>query len=195
MTVILFYLTAAIAITATWLVITRANAVHALLYLIVSLLATGFVFFLLGAYFAALLEVIVYAGAVMVLFLFVLMMLDLGRSGETQERRLLQPRLWFGPSLLCGMLLGEWGALFLGRPLPAVFHAVSARQVGLTLLGPYVLAVELASMLLLAGLVGALHLTGLTPQSGVTTESGSRSTPNQGDSGEGGASTAEAKNK
>jgi len=161
MTVLLFYFTAAVAMIATWLVITRTNAVHALLYLIVSLLATGFVFLLLGAYFAALLEVIVYAGAVMVLFLFVLMMLGLGKHSERAEKGLLKPRLWYGPAFLCGVLLGEWGALFAGHPLSVELHAVSAKAVGIALLGPYVLAVELASMLLMAGLVGAYHLTEL----------------------------------
>ncbi len=166
MTILLFYLAAFVAVIATWLVITRTNAVHALIYLIVSLLATGFVFLLLGAYFAALLEVIVYAGAVMVLFLFVLMMLGLGRDGEGRERELLQPHLWYGPAFLCGVLLGEWGILFLGWSQPSPLHAVDAKQVGISLLGPYLLAVELASMLLLAGLVGAYHLTELQRRPG-----------------------------
>ncbi|HHH40100.1 MAG TPA: NADH-quinone oxidoreductase subunit J [Sedimenticola sp.] len=161
MTDVLFYLPAAVAVIATALAITRANAVHALLYLIVSLLATGLVFFLLGAYFAALLEVIVYAGAVMVLFLFVLMMLGLGQAGEAWERTLLRPRLWLGPGLLAAVLLGEWMLAFAAWPLPGALWAVTAKQVGIALLGPYVLAVELASMLLLAGLVGAYHLTRL----------------------------------
>lgn len=160
MSVFLFYLSAALALVATFLAITRANAVHALLYLIVSLLATGFIFLLLGAYFAALLEVIVYAGAVMVLFLFVLMMLGLGKVGEARERALMQPRLWLGPAILTAVLAGEWLA-WLSQFPEAALHAVAAKQVGAALLGPYVLAVELASMLLLAGLVGACYLTEL----------------------------------
>ncbi len=59
--------------------ITHTNPVHALLYLIISLLAISGVFFSLGAYFAGALEIIVYAGAIMVLFVFVVMMLNLGR--------------------------------------------------------------------------------------------------------------------
>ncbi len=161
MTVWLFYLSAAVALVATFLAITRANAVHALLYLIASLLATGFIFLLLGAYFAALLEAIVYAGAVMVLFLFVLMMLGLGKAAEARERTLLQPRLWLGPGGLCAVLAGEWWLLLESGPQNPVQHAVAAKQVGAALLGPYALAVELASMLLLAGLVGACRLTEL----------------------------------
>src|SRR5262245_45692150 len=67
---IIFYLSAAIVGVSTVIAITALNAVHALLYLIVSLLATALVFFTLGAPFAAGLEVIIYAGAVIVLFVF-----------------------------------------------------------------------------------------------------------------------------
>ena len=73
-----FYICGLIAILATLRVITHTNPVHALLYLIISLLAISGVFFSLGAYFAGALEIIVYAGAIMVLFVFVVMMLNLG---------------------------------------------------------------------------------------------------------------------
>ncbi len=82
---IAFYLAGLIAVAATIRVITHTNPVHALLYLIVSLLAISAVFFSLGAYFAAALEIIVYAGAIMVLFVFVVMMLNLGNV-QQQER-------------------------------------------------------------------------------------------------------------
>ncbi|MDA8077503.1 MAG: NADH-quinone oxidoreductase subunit J, partial [Nitrospiraceae bacterium] len=61
----LFYISGCVAVIATFMVITRANAVHALLYLVVSLLAVAMVFVTLGAAFVAALEVIVYAGAIM----------------------------------------------------------------------------------------------------------------------------------
>jgi NADH-quinone oxidoreductase subunit J len=73
-----FYISSVVAVIATVLVITRLNAVHALLYFIVSLLSVALIFFTLGAPFAAALEVIIYAGAIMVLFLFVVMTLNLG---------------------------------------------------------------------------------------------------------------------
>nr|VUD22934.1 NADH dehydrogenase I chain J [Salmonella sp. NCTC 7297] len=75
-----FYICGLIAILATLRVITHTNPVHALLYLVISLLAISGVFFSLGAYFAGALEIIVYAGAIMVLFVFVVMMLNLGRQ-------------------------------------------------------------------------------------------------------------------
>ncbi len=72
-----FYICGLIAILATLRVISHTNPVHALLYLIISLLAISGVFFSLGAYFAGALEIISYAGAIMVLFVFVVMMLNL----------------------------------------------------------------------------------------------------------------------
>ena len=86
MELILFYIAAVIAIVSTVFVVTRYNASHALIYLVVSLLAAAVMFFLLGAPFAAILEVIVYAGAIVVLFLFVVMMLNLGRHSIERER-------------------------------------------------------------------------------------------------------------
>jgi len=160
---VLFWIAASVAILATLLTVTGRNPVHALLYLIVSLLAVAFIFFLLGAPFAALLEVIVYAGAIMVLFVFVVMMLNLGDAAE-QERRLLAPRLWIGPGILSGLLLVEvlllmhQGTLAGGGQLHSTGVEVTAKQVGIALYGPYLLAVELASMLLLGALVAAYHL-------------------------------------
>ncbi len=89
------------------MVITRTNTVHALLYLIVSLLAVALIFFLLGAPFVAALEVIVYAGAIMVLFVFVIMMLNLGAQAAKQESQLLSPGIWIGPSILMVVLAAE----------------------------------------------------------------------------------------
>jgi NADH-quinone oxidoreductase subunit J len=156
---ILFLIAALVAVVATALVITRVNAVHALLYFIVSLLAMALIFFLLGAPFVAALEVIVYAGAIMVLFVFVVMMLNLGPHAVEQERRWLSPTAWAGPALLALILLIEVGyVLWNAQGVNMPNAAIPPVQVSLTLFGPYLLAVELASMLLLAGLVGAYHL-------------------------------------
>lgn len=87
-----FYIYGLIAILATLRVITHTNPVHALLYLIISLLTISGVFFLLGAYFAGALKIIVYAGAIMVLFVFAVMMPSLGGSGIEQERQWLKPQ-------------------------------------------------------------------------------------------------------
>ncbi len=154
-----FYIAAFVAVVATAMVITRANVVHALLYLIVSLLAVALIFFVLGAPFAAALEVIVYAGAIVVLFVFVVMMLNLGEAAERQERRWLTPGIWIGPAMLSLLLLAELVyILAVGEDPVAGGGVVEAKQVGIVLFGPYLLAVELASLLLLAALVGAWHL-------------------------------------
>ncbi len=155
---ILFYIAASIAIIATVLALTRSNASHALIYLIVSLLAVAVVFFLLGAPFAAALEIVIYAGAIMVLFLFVIMMLNLGEVGDRQERQWLQAKMWIFPAILAAILLGELVSVLIISPGQTSGQVVTAKAVGIHLFGPYVLAVEIASMLLLAGLVGAYHV-------------------------------------
>ena len=155
-----FYLSATIAVIATLMVITRLNAVHALLYLIVSLLAVALIFYTLGAPFAAALEVIIYAGAIVVLFVFVVMMLNLGEAAIEQERRWLNPGLWIGPAVLSLILLIELLYMLIAGQgdQPTTAGVVGSKAVGSALYGPYLLAVELASMLLLSGLVGAYHL-------------------------------------
>ena len=155
---VLFYAASIIAILATLMTVTRINVVHALLYFVVSLLSLAVIFYTLGAHFAAALEVIVYAGAIMVMFRFVFMMLNLGQATQDQERAWLKPTMWIGPSLLAAPLLVELVLTINGAQEQMAHTVVTAKDVGIDLFGPYVLAVELASMLLLAGLVGAYHL-------------------------------------
>ena len=153
-----FYVAAVIAVLSTALMITRMNAVHALLYLVVSLLAVAIVFYVLGAPFVAALEVIIYAGAIMVLFIFVMMMLNLGERATQMERSWLNPWAWAGPAILAFILLIELD-FTLGSAGPAgEVQSAGPKQVALALYGPYLLGVELVSMLLLAGIVGAYHL-------------------------------------
>lgn len=158
MMVLFFYCTAAVAVLATVVALTRSNAAHALIYLILSLLAVAVMFFMLGAPFAAALEVLIYAGAIMVLFVFVVMMLNLGDAGEDRERQWLQPRLWIAPSLLSAVLLIEMLMIFGDSGVQLAGQSVSPKAVSLSLFGPYILSIELASMLLLAALVGANHV-------------------------------------
>lgn len=156
---IIFYIAAIVAIFSTVMVITRLNAVHALLYLIVSLLSVAVIFFTLGAPFIAALEVIIYAGAIMVLFIFVIMMLNLGNAAKQQESQWLKPSMWIGPIILAGIIFIEIVYIMMkseGQTFTA--SVVDAKQVGTALFGPYLIAVELAAILLLAGIVGAYHL-------------------------------------
>lgn len=153
-----FYLSSVVAVLATLMVLVSVNAVHALLYLIVSLLAVALILYTLGAPFAAALEVIIYAGAIVVLFVFVVMMLNLGSTQVEREREWLRPRIWMGPSILAAVLLVQLLVALSTGGGDITAHRVDAKQVGIALFGPYILAVELASMLLLAGLIGAFHL-------------------------------------
>ncbi|MDO6391813.1 NADH-quinone oxidoreductase subunit J [Pontibacter sp. BT731] len=156
-----FYIAASVAVLATIMVITRYNMIHALLYLVVSFLAVAVVFLTMGAPFMAALEVIVYAGAIVVLIIFVIMMLSLTREDVEQEKAWLQPKLWIGPALLSFVLLAELVYLLAIADMPATASAASyvdAQAVGLALYGPYVLGVQLSGILLMAGIVGAYHL-------------------------------------
>jgi NADH-quinone oxidoreductase subunit J len=155
----LFYISSAIAIIATIMVITRYTPIHALLYLVVSFLAVAMIFLSLGAPFVSVLEVIVYAGAIIVLFIFVVMMLNLGRDTAMQEKQWLQPKVWIGPSLLVLVLLVEMVILLVrGNDSSLPGSVVDPRKVALSLYREYIIALELAGFLLMAGIVGAAHI-------------------------------------
>ncbi|MFZ5722830.1 MAG: NADH-quinone oxidoreductase subunit J [Pseudomonadota bacterium] len=155
---IAFYTSALVAVLATLGVVTGKNPVHALLCLVVSLLAVAMVFFTVGAPFAAALEMIVYAGAILVLFVFVVMMLNLGAETERQERAWLAPGIWWYPAVLCAVLLAQWLLVLPIAPETLDGKVIGAKAVGVALYGPYLLIVELVSMLLLAAMVAAWHL-------------------------------------
>jgi NADH-quinone oxidoreductase subunit J len=156
---LLFYLAGILAIVATLLAITQRHAVHALLYLIVSLLAVAVVFYTLGAPFVAALEIMIYAGAIMVLFVFVVMMLNLAEHAMEVERAWLSPRNWLGPTVLALILLAQLVYCTIAfRGSASLMNTVGPKQVGVSLFAGYWIGVELASLLLMAGLVGAYHL-------------------------------------
>ena len=94
----------------------------------------------------------------MVLFLFVIMMLNLGQHTRDEERSWLTPRGWILPSLLSGVLLVQLISVIGDLDYDIIPEQVGVMEVSSLLFGPYVLAVELASILLLAGLVAAYHL-------------------------------------
>lgn len=156
---ICFYVSSAVVLASTLMVIIGTQPVHSLLYLVVSLLAVAAIFFTLGAPFAGALQVIVYAGAIMVLFIFVVMMLNLGEAVVRQEKQWLRPRAWIGPAILSSILLVQLiSVIGSSQPHAAGMREIGPKIVGIALYGPYLLAVELASMLLLGALVAAYHL-------------------------------------
>jgi len=156
---IIFYIASALAVFATIKVVTGKVAIHCLLYLIASLLAIAVVLFILGAPFIAALEVIIYAGAIMVLFVFVMMMLNLGQASEKSEGELLNKKMWIGPSAISLILLGEMIYVLVSqRATPLTLAIITPAAVGQLLLTKYLLVVELAAFLLMAGILGAYHL-------------------------------------
>jgi NADH-quinone oxidoreductase subunit J len=94
----------------------------------------------------------------MVLFVFVVMMLNLGPQGTAQESAWLDAGMWKGPAILALLLIAELIYLMAGGSDSAGTTVVEPKQIGIALFGPYLLGVELASVLLLSGLVGAYHL-------------------------------------
>lgn len=155
-----FYALSLVAIIASLRVVTHANPVHAILSLIVSLLAVAGIFFILGAPFAGILEMIVYAGAILVLFVFVIMMLNLGND-TTQEKAWLSAQAWATPTALALII----GAVILAFSHHGVSQAslltdttVAPKMVGISLFTQYALIVQISAFLLLGALVAAYHL-------------------------------------
>ena len=156
---ILFYISSIVAILATIMAITRYQPIHALLYLVVSFLAVAMIFLSLGAPFMAVLEVIIYAGAIVVLVIFVVMMLNLGKDTALQEKEWLKPRVWLGPSILVLLLQVEMVILFLQDKGSTIqVTVVDPKKVAISLFTEYILALELTGFLLMAGIVGAAHI-------------------------------------
>ncbi len=156
---LMFFLSAAVALISALLTVTRLNAVHALLYLVITMMAIALIFFLLGAAFAAALQIIVYAGAIMVLFVFVTMMLHQGEVTLKHEAVLYQRQRTIPAIILCGVLLLE--LVYLLNPLAAEqvnISSIGVRDIGIQLYGKYLLLVEISALLLLSALVGAFHI-------------------------------------
>jgi NADH-quinone oxidoreductase subunit J len=156
---ILFYIAAIIAVFSTAMVITRRNAVHALMFLVVSLISVSVMMYTMGAPYAAVLEIIVYAGAIMILFVFVVMMLNLSVSPDDEKRKT-GWKTWIIPIILCLILTVDFAFAFSNNMSAntAIIKVIGPKQVGISLFTTYLLGVELAGMLLLAGIVGAYHL-------------------------------------
>jgi NADH-quinone oxidoreductase subunit J len=153
---VIFYILALIVLVTTFLAVTRRNIVHAVIYLIVSFLGTALLFYLLGAPFLAVLEAIIYAGGIMVLFLFIVMMI-----GTEPSARKVNLSQWL-PMVILGIitLLTATALLFSVSVTQGDLRAMIAapKEFGHFLFENYWFPVEVASFLLLIALVGALYL-------------------------------------
>ncbi len=155
---LLFYILGFILLAATLLCITRRNPVHAVIYLVVGFFALALMFYLLGAPLVAAWEVIVYAGAIMVLFLFIIMMLGLAPQ-ETPEGPGWQrwgPLVLLSSSLMVCTLLLIFQDPAAGKEIAEYYLAPQA--LGEVLFSRYALAVEVVSFQLLFATIGAYML-------------------------------------
>jgi NADH-quinone oxidoreductase subunit J len=153
----IFYILAAVALIGTLLAITEKHPVHAILYLVTSLFSMATIFYLLMAPLVAAFEVILYAGAIMVLFLFVIMMLDLGHPEKGMSP---DWREWLPAAVLSAVSIASLVTVIATRHtlIAAYPAAVPIREVARRLFQEHGLAVELVSLQLLFALVGALYL-------------------------------------
>jgi NADH-quinone oxidoreductase subunit J len=152
-----FYLLAAVTLGSTALAVTRRNVMHAIIYLVLSFFGTALLFFLLGAPFLAAMEVIIYAGAIMVLFLFIVMMLEIRPAEQPLGSYL---RQWLPAAVLGALSLAALVLIIFesGGGLSLPLAAASPLEFGRFLFQKYWFAVEIVSFLLLVALVGALYL-------------------------------------
>lgn len=166
MTTILFYILGFILLAATLMCITRRNPVHAVIYLVAGFFALALMFYLLGAPLVAAWQVIVYAGAIMVLFLFIIMMLGLAPQetppGPGWQR-------WGPLVLLSSGLLACSLLLIFQDPAAAQElggYTLTPQALGEALFGRYALAVEVVSFQLLFATIGAWLLGRPLPKEG-----------------------------
>jgi NADH-quinone oxidoreductase subunit J len=154
----LFYIFAAVAIVAGLSVVVQRTPVYSALSLIVVLCALAVIYLLLGAEFMAVVQVIVYAGAIMVLFVLVIMLLNARPETPTNRsqvaRRLGVPLL---AVFMAEVLFAVWKHFSSAPPPPPEFHA-GPRAVGEVLFRSYVLPFEVTSILILVAVLGAVVL-------------------------------------
>ncbi len=156
---VLFYVAAFIAVLATSAVLLARHAINAVLYLLVSLFAVAQMLYALGGPFVALLQIIVYAGAIVVLFLFVIMMLNVSKIEEYGDLQPPSGRQLLLPFLLAGVLaIDTVVSITSGVMAASTGKAITAGEIGLALYKHHYLGVELASLILLLGLIGGMHL-------------------------------------
>ena len=162
----LFYFSGIIAVVSAIMVIMQTNVMRALISLVLLLLSIASVFYTLGGPFAAVLQIVIYAGAIVVLFVFVVMMLDLRQEAEVNERKWLGSVFWALPVALAAALLIQFAVTLASQQGAQSSIVIPPKDVGISLFTDYFIGVELASILLLAALVAAFHFGGLPIRKG-----------------------------
>jgi NADH-quinone oxidoreductase subunit J len=163
---IVFVVAALVAIASSLLMVTRKNPIHSALWMIVTFLAMAVIYLILNAQFIAVAQVMVYAGAIMMLILFVIMLVHMEKGGEAETgkpHRSVKTRIAW--ALITLVLLAEvlLGALFYRMtgqggeyPVELVNRVGHVKTVGALLYSQYLFPFEIASILLLVGIVGAV---------------------------------------
>jgi NADH-quinone oxidoreductase subunit J len=158
MEMVVFGILAAVAVAAGVGVIAQRSAVRSALFLLVNFCCLAGLYILLNAQFVAVVQVIIYAGAVVVLFLFVVMLLGMERAEEAPDRRRYQwiAAVLLGALLLVGMV---WALIPAGREtIQALAPTDNVREIGAALLTRFAIPFELASVVLLVAIIGAVVL-------------------------------------
>jgi NADH-quinone oxidoreductase subunit J len=162
---IAFYTIAAFILGFAVLVISTKDTVHSVLFLVIDFLFVAALYVLLGAEFLAAIQVLVYAGGIVVLYLFVVMLVNLKRPPEAYEDPHRRTSLGFGLAAAVLMELGAIAAYSYARPVPVLAGAAAAlpvsgntEEVGWMLYTSYLIPFEIASMLLLVAMIGAIVL-------------------------------------
>ena len=160
---IIFYVLAVAILLTTGLAITQRNLVHAVVYLVFSFFGSAMMFYLFGAPLLAVLEVIIYAGAIMILFLFIIMMV----KAETPEGRLFPIQQWLPIVLIAVVYLFIGAVIVSSAPGSQVVLEVALakpKAFGAYLFQRHWLVIKIVSLLLLIALVGALYLGRKKPE-------------------------------
>jgi NADH-quinone oxidoreductase subunit J len=160
---IAFYTLAACILGFAMMVVSTRNTVHSVLFLVLNFLFVAALYVLLGADFLAVIQVLVYAGGIVVLYLFVVMLVNLKREPEAHEDPHRRTKLGFGLSVAILVELGAIGAYSTQEPVPVTTAAAlpvsgNTEQVGWLLYTSYLIPFEIASMLLLVAMIGAIVL-------------------------------------
>lgn len=178
----LAYFFSCLIILSALRVVTCTKPVHALLAMLICLISLSGLFFVIGAPFAGAIEMVVYAGAIMVLFVFVLMILNLGRETDQAEAELLKAKTWVMPAAFAAVIFIVLTlALLQGADSGALIvqNTIDAHAIGVLLYGPYVVLVQAGALILLAALVAAYHIAKSTPAEQEAVLDESRENPNE----------------
>ncbi|MBK6443925.1 MAG: NADH-quinone oxidoreductase subunit J [Bacteroidetes bacterium] len=159
MTLYLFYFLSFLAILCALMVVVSKNPVHSVLYLILTFFAIAGHYVLLNAQFLAAVHVIVYAGAIMVLFLYVIMMLNLNAETEPQKGKWLRVAATMAGGLLMVVLVGALRSAADTISLPVQDSQIGMiKNLGRVLYKDFMLPFEISSILFLSAMVGAVML-------------------------------------